>query len=325
MPPKITQDISSIPYQRKSNEPPSLTTNELLQWSILNSATKSEDAPERENEVKPEKIDTKWLDVILGKGDSVVMRECCETIQDEKKSLDEKLNALDEMEMLVEQIDNANNLKPLKLWEPLLNVFTSTEEPEIKMYLAWIFGTSIQNNPTAQKDFMDNGVLQPVLSSLVNDKDTSVLKKIIYCLSGFLKHNPAGIAAFEKLNGYQKLVDTFEQRKEDPIIQSRILWLLRGLLMEESEKQLNVSQYLVKTTIFESVIDVLTTEAFNGELFEKAIQFLKIYIVIIPKVKSEKCYSKLSDKKLYTQITKLAKENDAAFIIDELDALKKTL
>jgi len=44
------------------------------------------------------------------------------------------------------------DLRPLKLWPVLLDVFTSTTEPEIKMYIAWIFGTSVQNNETAQKD-----------------------------------------------------------------------------------------------------------------------------------------------------------------------------
>ena len=38
----------------------------------------------------------------------------------------------------------------------LLDVFTSTTEPEIKMYIAWIFGTSVQNNETAQKDVSIN-------------------------------------------------------------------------------------------------------------------------------------------------------------------------
>jgi len=51
---------------------------------------------------------------------------------------------------------NIIDLRPLKLWPVLLDVFTSTTEPEIKMYIAWIFGTSVQNNDTAQKDVINN-------------------------------------------------------------------------------------------------------------------------------------------------------------------------
>jgi len=259
MPPKISDNLSSIPYQRKSSKGPGITTSDLLQWSILNQTTEKEDAPKTKDRVDPEKIDPKWLDVILGKDDSVRMRECCEIIQDESKSLDEKLNALDEMEMLVEQIDNANNLRPLKLWPVLLDVFTSTTESEIKMYIAWIFGTSVQNNETAQKDFIDNGVLQPVINALVTDDNTNVLKKVIYCLSGFLKHNAYGLKTFETLNGYEKLINTFENKK-NPVIQSRILWLLRSLLLEENEEiKISVGDYLLKTCIFDDVIEVLSS------------------------------------------------------------------
>jgi len=324
MPPKISDNLSSIPYQRKSSKGPGITTSELLQWSILNRTTEKEDAPKDSNHVDPEKIDPKWLDVILGKDDSVRMRECCEIIQDSSKSLDEKINALDELEMLVEQIDNANNLRPLKLWPVLLDVFTSTTEPEIKMYIAWIFGTSVQNNETAQKDFIDNGVLQPVLNSLVNDKDSKVLKKVIYCLSGFLKHNIYGLKTFETLNGYEKLIKTFENKKDDPIIRSRILWLLRSLLLEENEEiKISVGDYLLKTSLFDDVIEVLSTADFNAELYEKSIQFLETYITKVPKIKTNDSYSKIKDQDMQLRIIDLSNKNDSKYIIDELKQLKQ--
>jgi len=326
MTPKITDNLSSIPYQRKSSKGPGITTSDLLQWSILNRTTEGEDAPKNNNHIDPEKIDPKWLDVILGKDDSVRMRECCEVIQDDSKTLDEKLNALDELEMLVEQIDNANNLRPLKLWPVLLDVFTSTTEPEIKMYLAWIFGTSVQNNETAQKDFLDNGVLQPIINSLTNDKDTSVLKKVIYCLSGFLKHNAFGLKTFETLNGYEKLINTFENKKDDPVIQSRILWLLRSLLLEENEEiKISVSDYLLKTSIFDNVIEVLSNSDFNAELFEKSIQFLETYITMVPKIKSTDSYSKIKSQEIYLRIIELSNKNDSKYIIDELKKLKQLI
>ncbi|OUM65163.1 hypothetical protein PIROE2DRAFT_7882 [Piromyces sp. E2] len=325
MPPKISDNLSSIPYQRKNSKGPGITTSDLLQWSILNQTTEKEDAPKTNNHVDPEKIDPKWLDVILGKDDSVRMRECCEIIQDESKSLNEKLNALDEMEMLVEQIDNANNLRPLKLWPVLLDVFTSTTEPEIKMYIAWIFGTSVQNNETAQKDFIDNGVLQPVINSLTTDDDTRVLKKVIYCLSGFLKHNAYGLKTFETLNGYEKLINTFENKK-NPVIQSRILWLLRSLLLEEKEEiKVSAGEYLLKTSIFEDVINVLSTGDFNAELFEKSIQFLETYITMVPKIKSTDSYDKIKSQEMQLRIIELSNKNDSKYIIDELKQLKQVI
>jgi len=68
------------------------------------------------------------------------------------------------------------------------------------------------------------------------------------------------------------LINTFKNKK-NPVIQSRILWLLRSLLLEESEEiKISVNEYLLETSIFDNVIDVLSNGEFNAELFEKVIQ-----------------------------------------------------
>ena len=89
---------------------------------------------------------------------------------DEKRDEDERLQALDDFEMLIEQIDNANSeyahvswtnkrsltlcvvdLEKLKMWEPLHALLTSpTSSEAIQMATLWILGTAVQNNPSAQ-------------------------------------------------------------------------------------------------------------------------------------------------------------------------------
>lgn len=70
-------------------------------------------------------------------------------------SLGAKLVALDELEMLVESIDNANDLQPLKLWPELLNILLASKEPEIRVNVAWVMGTAVQNNDRAQQDVIN--------------------------------------------------------------------------------------------------------------------------------------------------------------------------
>lgn len=50
---------------------------------------------------------------------------------------------------MIESLDNANNLVALKMWEPLLGLLDSTDDP-IVVHTAWIIGTAIQNNLTSQ-------------------------------------------------------------------------------------------------------------------------------------------------------------------------------
>ena len=78
----------------------------LLRWSIENSAPRNADGPPP---VRKD-IDTDVIDYILGKPDAVLMKEALEIALDEKRDEEARVQALDDFEMLVEQIDNANGI-----------------------------------------------------------------------------------------------------------------------------------------------------------------------------------------------------------------------
>lgn len=77
----------------------------LLRWSIEHSTPRSADdaPPPARTEVDPGVID-----YILGKPDAVLMKEALEIALDENRDEDARIQALDDFEMLVEHIDNAN-------------------------------------------------------------------------------------------------------------------------------------------------------------------------------------------------------------------------
>jgi len=52
--------------------------------------------------------------------------------------------------MLVENIDNANDLEKLGMWEPLQGLLASPSD-DVKVQALWVIGTAVQNNPAAQK------------------------------------------------------------------------------------------------------------------------------------------------------------------------------
>ncbi|KAI9143620.1 armadillo-type protein [Paraphysoderma sedebokerense] len=213
---------------------PNIDLNSLLVWSIEN-AGKDEDAPPRpanEEAPKPKPIDPKWIDIILGKPDSVRMKDCMAEIQDTSLQLEVREQAFDELELLVEQIDNASNMKVLKLWQPLIEC-TKYSEPSLRRFAVWVMGTCVQNNPEAQKQFIEARGIQTLIDLLKNENDDSVLSKVVYAVSGLLTHNPGALHDFNSHNGLHLLSKSLvnPQSKNN----MKIVFLLYNLINQYKE------------------------------------------------------------------------------------------
>ena len=76
----------------------------LLRWSIENSTPRSANAPP----LTRKDLDPGIIDYLLGKPDAVLMKEALEIALDENQGEDARIQALEDFEMLVENIDNAN-------------------------------------------------------------------------------------------------------------------------------------------------------------------------------------------------------------------------
>jgi len=76
----------------------------LLRWSIENS-TPQQDG-DRQHVTQQQKLDTGIIDMILGRPDAEQMKEDVSAAGDESKSEDERLAALDHLEMVgIERLD----------------------------------------------------------------------------------------------------------------------------------------------------------------------------------------------------------------------------
>ncbi|KAF9481583.1 Fes1-domain-containing protein [Pholiota conissans] len=208
----------------------------ILRWSIENStpldATASDRPPTERKDLDPGVID-----LILGKPDAVQMKEDMDIAMDVNRSEDDRISALDHLEMLIEHIDNANDLEKLKLWEPLQSLLTAeSSTPEIKTQVLWVIGTALQNNPSAQDVYLSYNPLPTLLSFLDNSpsSSTSIRSKAIYTLSGLLKHNSPAVKALSNpdVAGWVKLRNALQ----DPSISVRrkVVFLLSSLLIPTS-------------------------------------------------------------------------------------------
>ncbi|KAF8900179.1 armadillo-type protein [Gymnopilus junonius] len=208
----------------------------ILRWAIENSDNQPGAAPSQgQGEQRNLKdLDPGIIDAILGKPDSEQMKEDMTVAVDPTRSEDDRINALDHLEMLIESIDNANDLEKLKLWEPLHSILTAqSTTQDIKTQGLWVVGTAVQNNPSAQDAYLFHNPLPTLLSFLdpSSSNSSAIRAKAIYALSGLLRHN---VPALEQLNnpdvdGWTKLRNALQ----DPSISVRrkSVFLLSALLI----------------------------------------------------------------------------------------------
>ncbi|KAJ1934378.1 hsp70 nucleotide exchange factor fes1 [Linderina macrospora] len=206
----------------------------LLKWAILNGATMSEDAPNNGPRPEPKKIDPEIIDAILGKPASVQMTECVDAAEDTTQSTEDREIALDNLEMLIENIDNAANLQPLALWPRLINLLSDTE-PSVRTGVLWVMGTAVQHNPKAQKSFGSNGCLKAVLEVLRKDTVGEVRAKALYCVSSYVRANVAGLTEFVSQGGLLALLQAIESAAN--VLGQKTFFLLRALIDEAMDEE----------------------------------------------------------------------------------------
>ncbi|WVF69149.1 hypothetical protein IAT40_003924 [Kwoniella sp. CBS 6097] len=239
--------------------------------------------PIPEGETKRDDLTTEMLDLILGKSDSITMKEKMATATDESVPVEERVEALDDFEMLIELIDNANNMPILKLWQPLLGLLSSPH-PEIVAHTCWIIGTAVQNNLKAQAALYINEAFPQILSTLTSSHPSSVRAKATYALSSALKHWPlaapvlstpysissaSSSASGSERSGYSVLKDGVNDG--DKIVRRKMAFLVGTLIMQSGEKYQGEIPNEVRTLLEERMKEVQN----SGQASEGLVEGLK--------------------------------------------------
>lgn len=196
--------------------PPPRTPDDLLKWSIAaqnaagaqaNGGPSMHDIAQDVAEGKrPDLADPALFDALMGKSEAQMMREELAVALDTSRAEQDRVQALDNFEMLIESIDNANNMTNMKMWEPVISLLTQPQSTAPIQHAAlWIIGTAVQNNDKAQMAILDFNPLVPLLELLRNSNDGEVRSKAMYAISGILKHNPKAVDLFGKAQGWGTL------------------------------------------------------------------------------------------------------------------------
>ncbi|KAJ6492908.1 nucleotide exchange factor Fes1-domain-containing protein [Mycena vitilis] len=208
----------------------------LLRWGIENSAS-STDASNPPPAPRQD-LDPAVIDMILGKSDAELMKEDTAVAKDESQWESARIDALDHLEMLIEQIDNANNLEKLQMWSPLQRLVTDGPTISIKMQALWVIGTALQNNRAAQDAYGSHDPLSALTGcAAASPSSTSQIRsKAIYALSGLLKHNAPAVTALSRpdVGGWEKLREALQD--PDLGVRRKALFLLSALLIPSAPR-----------------------------------------------------------------------------------------
>ena len=110
-----------------------------------NSSNSNNSVADASRGLTPEMIST----LLGGPSDADLMKAAMEALRSDEVDLENKMIAFDNFEQLLENIDNANNMEPLGLWTPLVELLRH-EEADMRRMAAWCVGTAVQNNEKAQ-------------------------------------------------------------------------------------------------------------------------------------------------------------------------------
>jgi len=166
--------------------------NTLLKWSLNNSEEARNEAAAQDGPTAvrdPSRgLTSEALAALMGgPSDADLMKEAMTVIHHPEATLENKMTAWDNFEQLIENLDNANNMTNMGLWEPLVQKLQDPE-PQVRMMACWCTGTAVQNNEKSQIKLFAIGTIPTLIDLAVNDEDRSVRRKACMALSSSVRN-----------------------------------------------------------------------------------------------------------------------------------------
>ncbi|GAA5884502.1 hypothetical protein JCM6882_005278 [Rhodosporidiobolus microsporus] len=311
----------------------------LLRWGIENAEPGSikQIAAEVEQGKRPD-LDTNILKAMMGVSDADRMRECMNVIEGQSPEItdEDRYRAWDDLEMLIEDLDNANDLQNMGLWQPIVKHLTDSDDEVVKR-ACWVCGTAVQNNPKSQEAFLAQDPL-PTIASLVTSTSASAATraKALYCLSSTLKHSESAVQRYSELDGWTVLT----QALQDPslTLRAKTAFLLSQLVSQTASPAALVSSLRSASTL-STLLDSLhsstalptgssgDTADVNPDFRDKGLRFLANVVERTSGAEGLNGEEKEKTRKVVDEVEKDSEwtSEDVGMAASEWDSFKKAL
>ncbi|PUZ71499.1 hypothetical protein GQ55_2G318300 [Panicum hallii var. hallii] len=250
----------------------------MLQWAIGNSDPEklkeeaadvqklsADELLKRRQEIK------ELMEKLKMPSDADLMKIAIADLKNSSISLEDRQRALQELLVLVELIDNANDLDKLGGLLPVIQELNNAND-EIRTTSAWVLGTASQNNALVQNQILGYGALARLVK-MGYSTSTEEAAKALYAISALIRNNVNGQDAFHSENGGAMLQHILVSNSIDVRLQKKAVFLVTDL----ADFQLNSGNpqlpFLSDRLFLKSIVDMLSK--FDLDLHEKVLLAIK--------------------------------------------------
>lgn len=256
----------------------------MLQWAIGHSnPEKLKETAQDVKQLSPSELKKRQEEIkdLMEKlkmpSDAKLMQIAIDDLKNSSLSLEDRYRALQELLILVEPIDNANDLGKLGGLAVLIHELNHID-PEVRKVAAWILGKASQNNPIVQKQVLELGALSKLVRMAKSDFVEEAIKAF-YAISSLVRNNLSGQELFYAAAGETMLQDILRNSSMDIRLQKKAVFLVSDLAETQLEKADEAERSFFGDRFFlKSVVDL--THSKDIDLQEKALIALKNLLLL---------------------------------------------
>ncbi|GFZ07021.1 ARM repeat superfamily protein [Actinidia rufa] len=251
----------------------------MLQWAIGHSdPAKLKETAESVQQLSSDKLKIRQLEIkelmerLKMPSDAQLMRIAVEDLNNSSLPLEDHRHALQELLVLVEPIDNANDLHKLGGLAIIIRELNNPDS-EIRTTSAWILGKASQNNPVIQKQVLELGGLTKLMK-MVKSSFLEEARKALYAVSSLIRNNLDGQELFYAEAGDIMLQEILSNSSIDITLRRKSVFLVADL----AESQLGTRNkaevpFFSNSFFLKSVVEL--TASTDLDLQEKALVAIK--------------------------------------------------
>ncbi|KAG8365736.1 hypothetical protein BUALT_Bualt17G0002900 [Buddleja alternifolia] len=248
--------------------------------------------------------------------DAQLMKIAIDDLNNLSLPLEDRYRALQELLILVEPIDNANDLHKLGGLTAVIRQLYNTN-PEIRTISAWILGKASQNNPLVQSQVLELGTLAKLMEMARSDSIEEATKAL-YAISALIRNNLEGQELFYTESGDLMLQNILSNSSIDIRLHRKSVFLLADLIEGQLDSRHNTElPFFSNHSLLKSVVDLLASA--DLDLQEKALYAVKNLLLLRSAdavVLKEVCQLDVALETMRQQLQKLIVEDKFEYAVD---------
>lgn len=289
------KDEGELFRKSQAEEPEALNENDeldggfssldgMLQWAIGHSdPTKLKETAKSVQRLSDDELKKRQMEIqeLMEKlrmpSDAELMKTAIDDLNNSSISFEDCLRALEELLILVEPIDNANDLNKLGGLAAVIKQLDH-DEPDVRKLAAWVLGKASQNNPIVQQQVLDFGILAKLMKMVRSDV-VEEATKALYTVSALIRDNLYGQEKFYAEAGDMMLKDILSNSTFDIRLRRKCVSLIGDMVECQLENAVTAElPFFSDQSFLKAIVDLTSSD--DLDLREKTLAAIKNLLLL---------------------------------------------